>query len=61
MNRSTTAGDAVNKLLDFCPLNYTSLRTQTPRNLEILGLASISSISPPETPENIVVWRLNSC
>ena len=57
----TTTDDTINELSDLCPLNYEGFRTRTPRNLEIQDLASISYTSPPETLEEMVVWRLNSC
>ena len=59
--RFTTTDDTINEISDLCPLNYQGLRTQTPTNLEIRDLASISSTSPSETLKKIVVWKLNSC
>ena len=59
--RFTTIDDTINELSDLCPLKYKGRRTQSPTNLEIQDLASISSTSPPETPKKIVVQSLNLC
>ena len=46
---------------DFCHLNYYKFRTRILVNLGIPELVSISSISPPKTPKEIIVQKLNSC
>ena len=59
--RSTTTNETINELSHLCPLNCYGLPTQTPINLKTQDLAWISSTSPPETPEMIVVLRVNIC